>query len=168
VVAPLAINWLVKPFDETRFLNLLRFALRQPGKARVLVVDDDPSLRHILSTLLERMGAQCFEASDGDTAVAMAREKPPDLIILDVTLPRMDGFEVVDLLRQGKSRTTPLIVFTGRELTPEDQRQLTLGTTCYLNKARSSEEEMARLVKNSLNGLLASHGGRPMPGKVAS
>ncbi len=169
LLAPLGVNWLVKPFDETRFLNTLRFALREPGKARVLVVDDDPSLRHILCTVLERMGVQCLEASDGDKAVALAREKPPDLIILDVNLPRMDGFEVVDLLRQGKSRTTPLIVFTGRELTLEDQRQLTLGTTCHLHKSRSSEEEMARIVKEFLNGLLPRHDGwAAVPGKVAS
>ncbi len=167
VVAPLAINWLVKPFDETRFLNTLRSVLRPPGKARVLVVDDDVSLRHILGTLLERMGAQFYEAADGDSAVELAREKPPDLIILDVNLPRMDGFEVVDLLRQGKSRTTPLIVFTGRELSADEQRQLTLGTTCILHKARSSEGEMAHLVKEFLNGLL-SPGSRPVPEKVAS
>ncbi len=167
-VAPLDVNWLVKPFDETRLLHLLRCSLRAPGKPRVLVVDDDPSLRYLLTTLVERLGAQCSEAADGDSAVALARDKPPDLIILDVSLPRMDGFEVVDILRQGKSRTTPLIVFTGRELTQEDQRQLTLGTTCYLNKTRSSESEMARLVKEFLHNLLAYREPADLPGKVAT
>jgi DNA-binding response OmpR family regulator len=168
VVAPLAVTWLVKPFDETRLLNLLRFTLRPPGKARVLVVDDDVSLRHVMRTLLERLGAQCYEAEDGDSAVALAREKQPDLIILDVNLPRMDGFEVVDLLRQGKSRTTPLIVFTGRELTPEEHQQLTLGTTCHLSKARASDQEMVQLAKWLLNGLLMPHDVRQEPGKATS
>jgi PAS domain S-box-containing protein len=154
VGAPLPVDWLVKPFNETRFLHLLRFTLRPPGKARVLVVEDDAGLRHTLRTLLEGMGAQCYEAADGDSAVALARDTPPDLIILDVGLPRMDGFEMVDILRQGKSRTTPLIVFTGRELSQDDQRQLTLGTTCHLNKVQSSEEEMVRRVREFLNGLL--------------
>jgi CheY-like chemotaxis protein len=155
VGAPLAVQWLVKPFDETRLLSLLRLVLRPPGKPRVLVADEDPSLRYLLSTLLERMGVQCSEASDGDSAVALARDKPPDLIILDVSLPRLDGFEVVDILRQGKGRTTPLIVFTGRELSRTDQRQLTLGITRHLTKARSSEDELVSSVRELLNGLLS-------------
>jgi CheY-like chemotaxis protein len=89
------------------------------------------------------------------TASARWRETTPDLIVLDVGLPRLDGFEVVDILRQGKGRATPLIVFTGRELSLTDQRQLTLGMTRHLTKARSSEDELVSSVRELLNGLLA-------------
>ncbi|NPC87164.1 response regulator, partial [Pyxidicoccus fallax] len=152
---PLWVDWMAKPLEETRLLKSLRYAMRQPGQARVLVVDDDAGTRRVLCAQLERLGVQVFEAADGESAVELARETTPDLIVLDVGLPRLDGFEVVDILRQGKGRTTPLIVFTGRELSSMDQRQLTLGITRHLTKARSSEEELVSSVRELLNGLLA-------------
>ncbi|RKH62166.1 ATP-binding protein [Corallococcus llansteffanensis] len=155
VGTPLLVDWLPRPVDETRLLKTLRYAMRQPGQARVLVVDDDATTRRVLCAQFERLGALCIEAADGESAVALARDTPPDLIVLDVGLPRLDGFEVVDILRQGKGRATPLIVFTGRELSRTDQRQLTLGITRHLTKARSSEEELVASVRELLNGLLA-------------
>ncbi|MFP2933929.1 ATP-binding protein, partial [Pyxidicoccus sp. 3LG] len=152
---PLWVDWMTKPLEETRLLKALRYAMRTPGQARVLVVDDDATTRRVLCTQLERLGVQVFEAADGESAVALARETTPDLIVLDVGLPRLDGFEVVDILRQGKGRATPLIVFTGRELSRTDQRQLTLGITRHLTKARSSEDELVSSVRELLNGLLA-------------
>ncbi|RKH60212.1 ATP-binding protein [Corallococcus aberystwythensis] len=151
----LLVDWLPTPVEETRLLKTLRYAMRQPGQARVLVVDDDATTRRVLCAQFERLGALCIEAADGESAVALARDTPPDLIVLDVGLPRLDGFEVVDILRQGKGRATPLIVFTGRELSRTDQRQLTLGITRHLTKARASEEELVASVRELLNGLLA-------------
>ncbi|HEX5753429.1 MAG TPA: response regulator [Archangium sp.] len=155
VVQPLLVDWMEKPFDEKRFLLSLRHAIRRPGQARVLIVDDDVSTRQVLRAQLERLGVACYEAEDGESAVALARTTPPDLIVLDVGLPRLDGFEVVDILRQGKGRGTPLIVFTGRELSSGDQHQLTLGLTRHLTKARTSEDELLVSVRELLNGLLA-------------
>ncbi|MFP2912572.1 response regulator, partial [Pyxidicoccus sp. 3LFB2] len=156
VGTPLWVDWMTKPLEETRLLKALRYAMRQPGQARVLVVDDDDATRRVLCAQLERLGGvHVFEAADGESAVALARETTPDLIVLDVGLPRLDGFEVVDILRQGKGRATPLIVFTGRELSRTDQRQLTLGITRHLTKARSSEDELVSSVRELLNGLLA-------------
>ena len=87
--------------------------------------------------------------------MALARQPPPDLILLDVGLPGLDGFEVVDILRQGKGRGTPLIIFTGRDLSSGDQNQLTLGITRHLTKARTTEDELMASVRELLNGLLA-------------
>ncbi|MCY1075596.1 ATP-binding protein [Archangium lansingense] len=168
VVQPLLVDWMEKPFDETRFLLALRHAIRRPGQARVLIVDDDVSTRRVLRTQLERLGVACYEAEDGEGAVALARTTPPDLIVLDVGLPRLDGFEVVDILRQGKGRGTPLIVFTGRELSSMDQNQLTLGITRHLTKARTSEDELLASVKELLKGLLARRNAGEEPRKEAS
>lgn len=158
-VQPLLVDWMARPFDETRFLKTLRSSLRQPGQARVLIVDDDMATRQVLRAQLERLGVTCFEAEDGEGAVALARQTPPDLIVLDVGLPRLDGFEVVDILRQGKGRGTPLIVFTGRELSALDQSQLTLGATRHLTKSRTSDDALMASVKELLNGLLAGRDG---------
>ncbi len=168
LVQPLLVDWMEKPFDAQRFLLSLRHAIRRPGQARVLIVDDDVSTRQVLRAQLERLGVACYEAEDGEGAVALARTTPPDLIVLDVGLPRLDGFEVVDILRQGKGRGTPLIVFTGRELSSMDQNQLTLGITRHLTKARTSEDELLLSVKELLNGLLGRRDGGGEPRKEAS
>ncbi|ATB27478.1 ATP-binding protein [Melittangium boletus] len=162
-IQPLLVDWMKKPLDEGRFLHTLRAIIRQPGQARVLLVDDDVTTRQVLRARLEGLGAICFEAEDGERAVALARVTPPDLIVLDVNLPRLDGFEVVDILRQGKGRGTPLIVFTGRDLSSADQHQLTLGNTRHLIKTRTSEDTLMTSVKELLNGLLAQrdHGRAP-------
>ena len=146
--------WVARPLDEERFLQSLRHVLRQPGQARVLLVDDDVDARRLLRSCLERLGAACYEAEDGERAVALARKNPPDLIVLDVMLPLLDGFEVVDLLRQGRVRSTPLIVFTVRDLSQEEVRQHTLGNTRYIPKKPSAEEELTQAARELLGPLL--------------
>jgi DNA-binding response OmpR family regulator len=151
---PLMMDWMTKPFDEQGLLLALRRAVRTPGQARVLVVEDDAATREALCHDLTRLGVSCLTAADGERALEVARAQPPDLIILDVGLPRVDGFELVDVLRQGKGRTTPLLVYSGRELTQEDRRQLTLGITRHLTKTRVSDEELMGSVRALLLGLL--------------
>jgi PAS domain S-box-containing protein len=158
------VEWVERPFEETRLLRALRHAIRAPGPARVLVVDDDADLRRLVRARLEPLGVACFEAEDGERAMALAGELAPDLLILDVRLPRLDGFEVVDTLRQGKLRGLPLIVFTARELSPVELRQLTLGITRHIPKKEGAEEELLAVARELLGGLL----GRPAPAKVAS
>ena len=158
------VSWVGRTFDETVFLQTLRYAVRVPGPARVLMVDDDPDLLKLLRVRLERLGATCLEACDGERAVELAREAPPDLILLDVQLPRLDGFEVVDMLRQGKLRATPLILFTVRELSSVELRQLTLGITHYIPKRAGAEGELVTAAEQLLAGLLPA----PEQRKVAS
>jgi PAS domain S-box-containing protein len=148
------VSWVGRTFDETHFLQALRYAVRVPGPARVLVVDDDADLRRLLRVRLERLGVVCLEAGDGERAVELAREQPPDLILLDVQLPRLDGFEVVDMLRQDKLRGTPLILFTVRELSSVELRQLTLGITHYIPKRAGAEGELVSAAEQLLTGLL--------------
>jgi PAS domain S-box-containing protein len=85
-------------FDAGRPPRARRRALRRGSPARVLVVDDDPEARAVISAQLAAIGAQCLEAGDGKEAVAAAREHHPDLIVLDVGMPEMDGFDVVEAL----------------------------------------------------------------------
>jgi PAS domain S-box-containing protein len=158
------VDWVKRPLDEARLLQALRQAIREPGPARILVVDDEAEMRRLLRSRLEPLGAECVEAEDGARAVELAREAAPDLIILDVLLPQVDGFEVVDMLRQGKLRGLPLIVFTVKELSPAELRQLTLGTTRLVAKGPGAEEELLEVSRGLLGELLRE----PEPRRVAS
>jgi two-component system OmpR family response regulator len=127
--------------------------LTQGHVPRVLLVDDDASLRTVLAARLRALGAECVEAADGAAAILLAREQPPDLVVLDVSMPRPDGFEVVDILRREAAQATPLLVYTGMELEPEARARLTLGETRLLTKARASEEDFVIAVRALLAGI---------------
>ncbi len=152
---PLLIDWIKKPFDESRLLSALSLAIqkRPVGRARVLLVEDDQSTREVVKQNLEPLNVDFIEAEDGITAVHFARSKNPDLIVLDLSIPSMDGFEVVQLLKK-ENIQIPLIVYTARDLTDSDKRELTLGLTAHLIKSRASEEQLLETVKKMLNGML--------------
>jgi PAS domain S-box-containing protein len=155
---PMLIDWLAKPFDGQRLLHALRHAMRRPGGPRVLLVDDDDGTRTVIAALLQSMQVECVEATDGADAMRIARELPPDLIVLDIGMPRTDGFELVDALRREQSRATPLVVYTGRDLSAGERRALTLGVTRHLTKARATEAEFVGTVRELLAGVLNGNG----------
>ncbi|HET8578524.1 MAG TPA: GAF domain-containing protein [Methylomirabilota bacterium] len=103
----------------------------------VLVVDDEPDLRMLLRDQLELEGFRVMEAGRALEAIELARERPPDLITMDVMLPDLDGFEAIRLLRaQPETQATPVVILSAIEVEPGDTRAL--GTTVYLTKPFST------------------------------
>jgi DNA-binding response OmpR family regulator len=100
------------------------------------------------------LGVECLEACDGLQAIDIARKEEIDLLILDVGLPLLDGFEVVKVLRDGKTKHLPLLVYTHRDLNKDDRKKLSLGLTSYLEKSRTANEDLVKCLKDLLNGLL--------------
>jgi two-component system OmpR family response regulator len=115
----------------------------QPA-ARLLVVEDEPNILELLSASLRYAGFDVVTAADGDQAVHAAQRHRPDLIVLDVMLPDMDGFEVLHRLRSGGTRT-PVVFLTARDATEDKVRGLTLGGDDYVTKPFSLEEVIARI-----------------------
>jgi two-component system, OmpR family, response regulator len=112
--------------------------------SRVLVVDDEESLRDLLETSLRFEGFEVSTAATGGQALRLVGEQAPDLVVLDVMLPDLDGFEVSRRLRSGGHRV-PVIFLTARD-TPEDRvRGLTIGGDDYLGKPFSLAELVARI-----------------------
>lgn len=112
----------------------------------ILVVDDEADVRKLISTAMILDGHEVFEAGDGRSAVDMAFEIEPDLIILDVMMPRMDGFEALSLLRHHrKTRKTPVILLTAKTSEPDRIEGLSLGADDYLAKPFSLEELRLRV-----------------------
>ena len=113
-------------------------------EARLLVVDDEPNIRELLSASLRYAGFEVATASDGQQALALAGTFRPDLLVLDVMMPGLDGFGVVRRLRQN-GRHTPVLFLTARDAAEDKVSGLTLGGDDYVTKPFSLEEVVARI-----------------------
>jgi two-component system OmpR family response regulator len=114
------------------------------SEARLLVVDDEPNILELLSASLRFAGFDVATASNGTDALAVASSFQPDLLLLDVMMPGLDGFDVVRALRGDDSRT-PVLFLTARDSTEDKVTGLTLGGDDYVTKPFSLEEVIARV-----------------------
>ena len=120
-----AAEYLTKPIDRDRLVELLAKHAPRDSKRRVLVIDDLPDNRNLLRHVLEREGWVVSEAENGLAGLALFADQKPSLILLDLTMPVMDGFEFLRELRgREDGRTVPVVVVTGKVLTPEEREQL--------------------------------------------
>ncbi len=115
-----------------------------PPEATLLVVDDEPNIRELLATSLRFAGFEVHSAADGAGALRLARQVQPDLMVLDVMLPDMDGFTVTRRLRE-KGQHVPVLFLTARDDTADKITGLTVGGDDYVTKPFSLEEVVARI-----------------------
>jgi two-component system OmpR family response regulator len=113
-------------------------------KIRVLVVDDELNIAELIATALRYEGFEIRISGDGTNALAAVRDYAPDLVVLDVMLPDMDGFEVQSRMRSG-GRTVPVLFLTARDAVEDRVRGLTLGADDYMTKPFSLAELVARV-----------------------
>jgi two-component system, OmpR family, response regulator len=118
--------------------------VEQDYEARLLVVDDEPNIRDLLATSLRFAGFEVFTASTGNEAIREATENQPDLVVLDVMLPDMDGFTVTRRLRDRGERY-PILFLTAKDETQDKVAGLTVGGDDYVTKPFSLEEVVARI-----------------------
>ena len=116
-------------------------------KKTVLIVEDEKSIVDILRFNLEKEGYAALTAYDGEAGLSMALEKNPDLILLDVMLPKMIGFDVCRILRE-KGSSVPVIILTAREEEADKVQGLEIGADDYITKPFSMRELMARVKAN--------------------
>jgi two-component system OmpR family response regulator len=115
-----------------------------PVTARVLVVDDEDNITDVLCTLLRHVGYEVASAATGREALSLCATFAPDLVLLDVMLPDLDGFEVCRRLRSG-GLTTPVLFLTARDAVADKVGGLELGADDYVTKPFSLEEVVARV-----------------------
>jgi two-component system, OmpR family, response regulator len=114
------------------------------GRSKILVVDDEPSIVDAVATSLRYEGFEVSEARDGRSALRMAQDSPPDLMILDVMLPDLDGIEVTRRLRADGVRT-PILFLTARDALEDKLNGLTVGGDDYVTKPFALAEIVARV-----------------------
>ena len=112
---------------------------------RVLVVEDHAPLREQVVALLTRAGYIAEEAADGRIALLMALENPPDVLLLDIGLPGLDGLRLCKALRAQSARHLPILMLTARDALPDKLQGFAVGADDYLVKPFASEELLARI-----------------------
>ena len=152
------IPWIRKPLDEATLLSAIANSIApHRAAARVVLVEDDTDLAGIMSESFERHGIEMIWSADGREALDLIEREEPDLIVLDIGLPDVDGFEVVRALRSRSGRPhTPLIVYSARELNPDDRQRLQLGPTQFFTKSRITPAQFEAHVVRMLDRITPS------------
>ena len=120
-------------------------------KKTILLVEDDEFLAELYATKLNLEGFEVLLAVDGEKGLKMIKEKSPDLILLDIILPKMDGFELLKILKKdGKLKRIPVILLTNLSQKDEVKKGLELGAQDYLIKAHFMPSEVVKKIKQTI------------------
>ena len=147
-----ALDYFVKPVDGKLLVDRLNRLRLKPsvegGATRVMVVDDEPANRHWLLRILEPAGFEVVEASGGREAIDLAKARPPDLVLLDLMMPEVTGFDVVEALRADpKTSQTPIMILTARHLSEADKRHLNGHVSTILSRGSVGAPDLLGLLQ---------------------
>jgi CheY-like chemotaxis protein len=118
---------------------------------RIVVADDDRMFRKVAETTLRRQGYTVATASDGEEALQLIRSERPDIIVLDLIMPKLQGFDVLNILKQDTlTSAIPVIVLSSLTQEQDKQEALDLGAVAYFNKTTFSLSELVKQVENTL------------------
>lgn len=119
--------------------------------AKILIIEDDKALQRALSNRFEQEGFKILAATDGETAIRMVEELHPDLIILDIIIPKKNGFEVMEeVSKRPEISSIPVVVLSNLENTKDIEKMMSLGAKAYLVKANYSLDEVVEMARKFL------------------
>jgi DNA-binding response OmpR family regulator len=119
---------------------------------KILFIEDEVALQKAMGEILNQDGYETISAFNGEDGLKLAQKKNPDLIVLDLVLPKIHGFEVLKELKQDKkTKNIPVIVLTNLEGVQDVEKAIKMGANTYLIKSSYSLEEITEKIKNVLN-----------------
>ncbi len=142
-----ASDFLTKPVDRDRLVHALHKFKREPGSGPILLVEDDEAVRDMLRRTLGKEGWTTIEAENGRAALELFAREKPALIVLDLMMPQMDGFELLaELQKSPEWRTIPVMVLTAMTISPADSTRLNGAVEQILAKSATSRDELVRRI----------------------
>jgi signal transduction histidine kinase/DNA-binding response OmpR family regulator len=146
-----AADFLSKPIDRTRLLSAVSQALSRGQASEILVVDDENDARELIKRQLDGLGAELREAANGREALARLEESIPDLILLDLMMPDMDGFEFLDEMAKREAwKDVPVVIVSAKDLSPEERTRLSSRVAHLFEKGSYRRESLAQHVTRLL------------------
>jgi signal transduction histidine kinase/CheY-like chemotaxis protein len=142
-------DYFVKPVDRDRLLDRVRqLTTSDQSSIRLLLIDDDTTVHELLDEELTRLGYTIESAFTGETGFAAAKENTPDVIILDLMMPGMSGFEVAGLLKDHPSTARiPILVLTSKEISADDRRELQSKVAACVQKGKSARDQLVAEIR---------------------
>ena len=135
----------VKPVERLLLLDSFNKLINKKRQQKILIIDDDQVSRYLLKQLLAYTNFTILEAENGREGIRLAGEENPDCIFLDLAMPHMNGFEVIELLKSDRATSNiPVIINTSKVLEEEEKRDLARRTVAILSKDPSREDAIAR------------------------
>jgi len=119
-------------------------------KKKILIIEDDRALQNALVEVLIQEGFETISAFDGEEGMKKASEEPPDLILLDIILPKKDGYEVLEEIKKSPQKNIPVLILTNLEEIDNVQRALDLGATTFMIKSDFSLKDIVEKIKENL------------------
>jgi len=155
-----ATDFLTKPIERNDFIRLLNRYRDSRDDYPILLVEDDPGVRQMMGRLLEKEACSLRFAENGRVALERVAEQLPALIVLDLMMPEMDGFEVIEALRQQPDwRSIPIVVLTAKDLSIEDRRRLNGYVERVLDRGTYGHDELLRELGDRIATYLHRDGG---------
>jgi signal transduction histidine kinase/CheY-like chemotaxis protein len=147
-------DYFVKPVDRDRLLDRVRhLTVGRTSKSRLLLIDDDAAVHSLLEEDLGPLGYRIESAFSGESGIRAARESAPDVIILDLMMPGMSGFEVAGILKQGdRTKDIPILVLTSKEISADDRRDLQSKVHACVQKGQSAREQLIAEIRRLEKG----------------
>jgi CheY-like chemotaxis protein len=143
-----AADYLTKPLDREMLMRVVGRHVHGDSRTQVLVVDDDPKTREMLRRTLQKAGCTVAEAANGSEAIEALERATPGLVLLDLMMPGMDGFEVLERLQGEETwREVPVIIVTAKDLTREDVERLNGRVVKVLQKGAYQRRDLVRDVQ---------------------
>ena len=140
-----AADYLTKPLDREMLMRVVGRHVHGDSRTQVLVVDDDPKTREMLRRTLQKAGCTVAEAANGSEAIEALERATPGLVLLDLMMPGMDGFEVLERLQGEETwREVPVIIVTAKDLTREDVDRLNGRVVKVLQKGAYQRRDLVR------------------------
>jgi CheY-like chemotaxis protein len=146
-----AAEFLPKPIDARKLDDLINRLTAVAPQRNILIIDDDASLRRMLKETLSAHDYVVATAAGGEQGLKLAAQIAPDLIILDLMMPKMDGFQVLSRLRTNRRTINiPVIIISAKELSNEERAFLQDGMALFLTKGDHTAQDIREAVRNSL------------------
>jgi CheY-like chemotaxis protein len=156
-----ASDYMTKPIERERLLAMMEKYRPKPNpqveavSPVILTIDDDPAMREMLRRTLEKEGWNVREADNGQVGLEQVTAQRPDVILLDLMMPKMDGFAFVTALRQQEAwRAIPVLVVTAKEITPEDRERLNSHVEKILQKGAFSRDRLLAEVRDLIEAYI--------------
>uniref|UniRef100_B8HSN5 Circadian input-output histidine kinase CikA n=1 Tax=Cyanothece sp. (strain PCC 7425 / ATCC 29141) TaxID=395961 RepID=B8HSN5_CYAP4 len=152
-----ASDYLTKPIERQQLLKVLQKYYPQQTSPKVLVVEDEEHIRHLLKRILETEGWQVAEAANGMQGLEQLQTLQPDLVLLDLLMPIMDGFSFVQEMRKSPEwKDIPVVICTAKDLTDEDYQQLRGNVTQILHKTSNGIQGLISEIRKTVPPLVDS------------